>query len=61
MQLPESACNIKYYWGVDRFGTVAGYGTSLSDEEYEDEKLETIKQYQEAYKGHAGTTLYLYS
>lgn len=61
LHLPASACDTKYYWGVDWFVTVAGYGTSLSDEDYEDEKLETIKQYQEAYEGHAGTTLYLSS
>lgn len=61
LQLPESACDTKYYWGVDWFVTVAGYDTSLSDEDYEDEKLETISQYQEAYERHAGTALYLYS
>lgn len=61
LQLPASACDTKYYWGVDRFVTVAGYGTSLSDEDYENEKLEIIKQYQEAYAGHAGTALYLNS
>lgn len=33
MQLPESASDTKYYWGVLWFVTVAGYGTSLSDED----------------------------
>lgn len=61
LQLPESAYDIKYYWGVDRFVKVAGYGTSLSDEDYENVKLETIKRYKEAYEGHVGVTLYLYS
>lgn len=62
-QLPESAYDIKYYWGVDMFINVAGYGISLSDEAYKEVKLETIKRYQERYDkvGYSGETLYLYS
>ena len=58
LQLPESACDIKYYWGVDWFVTVAGYGASLSDEDYEDIKQQTIISYQENFKRFSGVTLY---
>ncbi len=61
LQLPESAHRTKYYWGVNWFVTVSGYGTALSDEDYEDIKSEAIKRYQEAYDGHSGVNLYLYS
>ncbi len=41
--------------------TVAGYSTSLSDEDFEAIKSDTIKQYQDEYEGHSNTTeLYSY-
>lgn len=61
LELPESACDVEYYWGIDWFVEVAGYGTSLSEEDYENVKLETLARYQEAYEGHTRTNLYLYS
>ncbi len=61
LQLPESASDTKYYWGVDRFVTVAGYSTTLSDEDYEACKSDAIKQYQDEYKEWSNTEWYLYS
>lgn len=61
LELPKTASDTEYYWGIHWFIEEAGYGTALSDEDYESVKLETIKSYQETYEGTAGVTLYVYS
>lgn len=61
LELPETAFDTKYYWGIRWFVELAGYGISLSDEDYESMKLDTIKRYQEEYGEQVGVTVYLYS
>ncbi|MCM1112924.1 MAG: hypothetical protein NC399_06675 [Muribaculum sp.] len=45
-EIPDTAENIKYYWGQDRFVRVAGYGISLPSEAYEQMKQESTERYQ---------------
>ena len=51
-ELPQSACEIKYYWGNRNFVRVGGYGISLSDEEYILAKLEALQRYQQQFNKH---------
>ncbi|MBR1930879.1 MAG: hypothetical protein IJ833_05310 [Lachnospiraceae bacterium] len=44
-ELPGTAHNLKYYWSVDRFVEVACYGVTLSEEEYQREKTESVGRY----------------
>ena len=44
-ELPESSKNIKYYWGIDFFIETAGYGTSLSDEDFEKARTQALEKY----------------
>ncbi len=46
-ELPESSKGIKYYWGIDSFVEIAGYGTSLSDEDYEKMRTQALERYRE--------------
>lgn len=51
LHLPQSAEDEKYYWGVNRFVHVFGYGVTLSDKDYEEMKAEAIERFQ----AHFGT------
>lgn len=55
LQLPQSAENEKYYWSVNRFVHVFGYGVTLSDEDYEEMKAEAIERYRSNF-GTSGPT-----
>ena len=62
-ELPQSACDIKYYWGNRNFVKVGGYGICLSDDEYKDVKEEAVQRYQYQYSMHSAVSeekLYLY-
>ena len=61
--LPESSKDIKYYWGIDWFVEIAGYGTSLSDEDYEKLRAQALEDYRKrSLDGNfPEKTLYLYT
>ncbi len=44
-EIPDSAREIKYYWGQDYFVRVSGYGMSLPNEKYEQVKQESLERY----------------
>lgn len=48
-ELPQSAYDIKYYWGNRNFVRVGGYGVCLSDDEYSRAKEEAVQRYQYQY------------
>ena len=53
---------MKYYWGVDWFVKVAGYGTSLSDEDYEKMRTQALEKYRESLaEKFSGETIYVYA
>lgn len=61
-ELPESVSDTKYYWSIDRFVDISGYGATMSNKDYEEMKEDAIERYnEETVLYFSGQTLYINS